>query len=181
MFSKQLQLMLLTILFSATVFSQVTNHSDLDDEFIKSLIESLEKGNILRNELERGHRGDGIHLPLMDQMKSFGIKQVSLAIELTWTNNRLEKARFRFIHYMPRYYEYGVFITDETAIRSIRSSGLEQKAKDEACKIAKGFVNRLSEGRNMTGTIYINLLDDERLPAVADMPELEVITGMPEP
>jgi hypothetical protein len=173
MFSMQLKFLLLTILFSATVFGQVTKQTQTDDEFIKSVIATLEPNNMLKFALENGDRGTGVHVPLMDEMKKLGIKQVSIVMELAWTNNNLESAQFKRIRYLMKYYNYGAFITDESVLDTIRWSGLEQKVKDEACRRAKTFLR--DEKRNMMGTFYVDLVDDERLPRLTTMPELEVV------
>ena len=144
------------------------------NDFYQTLIQSLDKSNILRDALEQGQRGNGIHYFWMSEMKKFGVKQVSYSFNFEMNENVVTITTVNDIAYHPVYYQYDIFITDEAKLKEISRSGLDEILKAEAVKRARNFLEDVINKKNSSakGIVYINLLDDERLPILVDLPEI---------
>ena len=145
------------------------------DDYVHSLIQSLDKANILRNALERGDRGDGVHYRWMDDMRKLGIKQVSFNIDFEWRDYKVVCSSMKTIDYHPTYYNYSQVIRDPDILGRIHGSEFEKSVREEGMKRARELLDKILNGKpTATGTVYINLLDDERLPVLYDIPDIEI-------
>ena len=143
------------------------------EDYINTVIHSLDKANMLRNALERGNRGDGIHYGWMDDMKEFRVRQISFTLGFEWTDNKVGCVSLKQIDYHPEYYRYSQVVQEASVLEKIHGSEFEKSVKREAIKRGKEMLLKVLNGKpNATGTVYINLLDDERLPILYDMPEV---------
>jgi hypothetical protein len=147
----------------------------------QEILRSLESNNTLRYQLERGARGDGIHHAWMDLMKRYGIRQASFVLEFKW-NDRVESVKIKKVVYVRHYYRYDTQVKDGDLLRQVRDSGLEQdlheailvRARESVPEIVKSFERTIGKHRRkVQGTLYLNILDDEVLPILDEMPQLK--------
>ena len=158
---------------SPQIIAQEKAVSD-DETYIAGLIGSLKPGNVLRLALEQGSRGDGLHRIWMDEMKSMGIKQAAYHFRFSWDGGAIDKMYVRKISYLHQYYHYGKAYQDPEEIEKIVKTGLARTLECEARKKATIFLNGLLRpGTPAVGTVYANLLDDERLPLLVDLPDID--------
>lgn len=147
------------------------------EETVEQIIKSLEKNNPLRVALERGERGDGVYFDWMSEMKKFGIKHVSYIFEFV-RGREPKEISITQINYYSGYYEYGKKISDVPILSRMTSSGLEKKLKAVAETITQERIYDLSKETKFTcGKFYVQLLDDETLPIVNIMPDLDFECG----
>lgn len=152
-----------------------TTPKSSQDDFIAEVMQTLDKSNVLRIALEKGDRGDGVHYPWMDQMKKLGIKQVSVVIDFQWNGSTVRTSVTR-VSYHQKYYQYNVIIAQPDTLRNIESSNLEIALRTESLCRANNHLSQILKGHpSAKGTAYINLLDDERLPVLYDMPEIDFL------
>jgi hypothetical protein len=153
------------------------------DERIAKLKTSLQSDNPLRLALEQGYRGDGTHRAWMDTMKRFGVKHASFIVGFVWDNG-VKSLKISNITYLHDYYGYDTEFKDPKLLRQFRDEGLETLLSDEITLRAKENVRRLiledvprSAGgvrpHQAHGTLYLNLLDDEALPVLDGMPQVD--------
>lgn len=150
---------------------QSTNSADTH---VQEVIESLEGDNSLRFALMRGARGDGIHFAWMDQMKRFGAKQAAFQIHFERKFNRTE-FKIQTITYLYHYYRYDKHLNKPAVLRDIRASGLQNSLATEILARSPVMVDQLNFAINRSsfcGTLFVNLLDDEALPILNDMPKV---------
>jgi hypothetical protein len=178
---------LLALLLNVEASAQVKAPQRLSDEqeaHVRDVINSLDKFNSLRLSLEAGERGDGKHREWMDEMRSLGFKQANYALKFVW-NRKLTKLAIVEVSYHPKYYQYDVRVTDPAVLQRIISSGLKRKLDAETTERARNLIPALiasdkSFSRALTdrraracGEVSINLLDDETLPAIVEMPTID--------
>ncbi len=153
------------------------------DERIAKLKTSLQSDNPLRLALERGYRGDGLHRAWMDTMRRLAVKQASFVVGFIWDDG-VKSLKVSNITYLQDYYRYDTEFKDQKLLRRFRDEGLERLLSDEITLRAKENVRRLiledvprSAGgvrpHQAHGTLYLNLLDDEALPVLDGMPQVE--------
>jgi hypothetical protein len=170
------KLSMITLIFSLLGIAVNAQIRSYDADFISTLIRTLDETNALRLALESGDRGDGIHYAWMDEMKSFGIKQSSYVFKFKWENGRVRTIKVKQIAYHPGYYKYDLSITNDSKLEQIKSTSLEKTLESEAISRAKRFLTNIiskNKSKSASGTVYVNLLDDERLPILVDMPEIK--------
>jgi hypothetical protein len=148
---------------------------------VQGVLKSLESDNTLRLALERGDRGDGIHHSWMDGMKRYGIRQASFVIGFKW-NDGVRALKIREASYLRHYYRYDSRVRDRDLLRQVNESGLGRELRDAVLARARADVPRIMENVRQTagarpskahGTLYLNLLDDEALPILDEMPNVE--------
>jgi hypothetical protein len=153
------------------------------DERVAKLKTSLQSDNPLRLALENGYRGDGPHRAWMDTMKRLGVKHASFIVGFVW-NDGVKSLKVSNITYLQDYYRYDTELKDPKLLRQFRDEGLETQLSDEITLRAKENVRHLiledvprSAGgvrpHQARGTLYLNLLDDEALPILDGMPQVD--------
>lgn len=145
-----------------------------EGELISHLIKTLDSSNPLRAALESGRRGDGIHQSWMDGMKQQGIKQASFRIRFTW-----EKGSVRFqivnVKYLRQYYQFNTAVKAARSLRAVPIK-LKNDLRGAILVRAKADVEsrfKDSKNRRICGTLYLNLLDNEILPILDEIPHLD--------
>jgi hypothetical protein len=147
-----------------------------EEAYIAGVTGSLEAGNVLRIALEQGSRGDGVHREWMDEMRAVGVKQAAFQFRFSWDGESIIKIFVRKVSYLRQYYHYGKVIRDPQEIEKVIPSGLALTLECEAKKKATIFLNGvLRPGTPAVGTVYANLLDDERLPLLVDLPDIDYL------
>lgn len=148
--------------------------SQSNDEHIRRVLERLEPDNTLRYALESGKRGSGVHYTWMDEMRRRGIKQASFRIRFSrcpkQVNIEIVDAK-----YLQRYYRFDAKIDDESELKQITESGLDDALTDEILIRAQANLNQRAGAfrlKRLCGTLYLNLLDDELLPILDDLPDI---------
>lgn len=148
---------------------------------VKEILKGLESDNTLRFPLERGIRGEGTHYAWMEKMRQLGIKQASFKVGFAW-NDKVERLRIKNISMLRQYYRYDTQIKDRSFLRRVRVSGLEQELREAILLRARAAVPQIMQNLSRTtnanprrarGTLYLNLLDDEALPMLDEMPTVE--------
>lgn len=172
--------MKLIICTVALVFFICTNGSAQEqrllgqDDYVASVIRSLNESNVLRMALERGERGDGVHSQWMDGMRSFNIKQAAYAFRFHWDGRAVSEISVKKATYGREYYEPASTIKVKTELEQIERSGLGSTLEAEAKKAAVSFLFKILRiGQRASGTVYVSLLDDERLPPMNDLPSID--------
>ena len=144
-------------------------------------IKTLESDNTLRLLLEQGKRGDGVHRAWMDKMQRFKIKQAAFTISFTWLNG-VENLKITNVRFLQHYYRYDTQIKDQSLLREIQVDGLERDLREAILLRAVEFIPTIMKNVAQTtnvksnqarGTLYLNLLDDEVLPILEEMPYVE--------
>ena len=166
------------LLTSLLVGSVVTASGQTVDERITRVIHSLEPDNTLRISLERGVRDDGIHHRWMNAIKAHGIKQVALIVKFGWSDG-VSSLKVSRVTYLTDYYRYNASIRESNVLKCIRASGLERDLRAAIIERANKALPALMKNVAQTGgvrpprargTLYLNLLDDEALPVLDEMP-----------
>jgi len=144
-------------------------------------LKSLQSDNELRLALERGERGNGIRYTWMDKMQQLGVKQATYAVDYG-VNDRMGILEVKSATFLREYYRYDSQIKDRKLLRQIRDSGLEERLHIEILARAREAVLRHLKNANQSAktsprrghvTLYLNLLDDEALPILDEMPKVE--------
>ncbi|MDT7602434.1 MAG: hypothetical protein QOF61_431 [Acidobacteriota bacterium] len=155
--------------------------SPLSDDHIQEIIKSLEPDNILRRSLERGERGDGVHRAWMDKMRQHNIKQSSAILRFSW-KGETTVVKIKEVLLLQQYYRYDTQIKGGNLLRRAREDGLIQELREVILARAQAAVHELIKNiaqtarrdiRRAHGTLYLNLLDDETLPVLNQMPTVE--------
>lgn len=171
------------ILVVATYAAGQENSSaqESPEKRIARIVKTLEPYNILRRVLEQGTRGKGIHEAWMDKMQALQVKQASFTIDFTWFNG-VESLKITDVRYLRTYYRYDSAIKDQKTLDEVRSVRLEQDLRAAALSRSIDHVLAIIEGvqrsananpKKAHGTLYVNLLDDEILPALVEMPKVD--------
>jgi len=172
----------LVILIGLSCFTTWTGYAQNEkkvneqDPHTLQVIQSLWKFNPLRLALEDGLRGDGVHYPWMDDMRKLGVKQVAYTIQFVFHRGTLRR---RIIHssYYPEYYQLDVTVKDGRILRKIVASGLKRKLDAAVMKRARSAIRPVLKEWSKPqacGIIYLNLLDDENLPILDGITEIEL-------
>ena len=152
------------------------------DPFYSEMIDSLGPGNPLRAHLQAGRRGSGPHFFSMDEMKAAGIKHVNFRLRFYWAKTRLIYVKTEQIIYSRSYYDVKGYITDAAVIKELTGSDLELQLRDQAVQRATEQLGAILVGERLNktscGTTSVDLLDDERLPALSlGLPTLDEPCG----
>jgi len=148
---------------------------------VEQILKTLESDNTLRFALEQGERGKGVHQSWMDKMQQLQVKQASFVVSFTWRNG-IESLKIRNVSFLRQYYRYDTEIKDQKTIREIQASQLEKDLREAILIGAVELVPNIlgnnirtanSKSVQANGTLYLNLLDDEILPVLNGMPEVE--------
>lgn len=159
--------------FSGQDFPPVSALSPIAESRVRELLKGLEANNTLRYSLEQGARGNGIHEAWMDTMRRYGVKQASFVINVKWKDG-VESLKIKNVSFLRHYYRYDTRIKDRKLLQQFRDVGLEQKVRDAILIRAKAdLAQRMKTWRRAKGTLYLNLLDDEALPILDEMPTFQ--------
>lgn len=169
-------LVFLSLIFISSIYNASAQQipPTSGEDRIKRVLQTLEPSNSLRGALELGHRGDGVHYPWMDSMRQFGVKQVAFEIGFRM-NAETQDLKIKNIRYLRRYYWFDNFASAST-VEQIRGSGLEAILSAEISSRARlKVINYAHEDltSEICGTLYLSLLDDELLPILNGMTQLE--------
>ena len=176
---KVLILILCFVSFAAAQESSASQQSP--EKRIEQILKTLEADNTLRYSLEQGERGKGIHRAWMDKMQQLKIKQASFVISFTWRNG-IESLKITDVKFLRQYYRYDTQVKDQKILREIQANQLEKDLREAILLRAVEFVPNIMENVTRTanakpaqahGTLYLNLLDDEILPVLDEMPNVE--------
>jgi hypothetical protein len=163
----------LNIVINVQQSSPVRNLNPSAESRVQEILKSLEPDNTLRFSLERGTRGNGIHYAWMDTMQRYGIKQASFVVSFKWKDGVLS-LKIKNVSFLRHYYRYDTRIKDRKLLQQFRRLGLEQEVRDAILMRAKAdLAQRMKNQRRANGTLYLNLLDDEALPILDEMPTIE--------
>ena len=147
-----------------------TEVSSQSQKHLREVADTLPVDSTLRQALQNGAHGDGIHYFWMDEMKCGGVKCAKLEIHLTWFFGPrfLKIAR---IMYFTSYDDPDSQVTNPERIKFFQTSGLEAKLKEVALKRGRrGFWfespphQHPSRWWPVPAAVRIDLLDDESLP-----------------
>lgn len=158
-------------LMSGVTFAQAALDSSQVQEHIRQLILSLPSDSQTRVYLERGDRGDGLHYPWMDRMKSAHVKRVRVFLDFEWRRHPIN-VRVDRIAFYSSYDADCSQITDPAQVELIQKSGLaEELGKIASSRVTAShwtFIDK--KPRSNQGLATVELMDDEWLPLFA--PEL---------
>lgn len=108
---------------------------------LKEIATSLPTDDALRNAIQGGRRGTGVHESWMDDMKREGIREARFEVKGTW---------WRAFGFWPSHLTRGVYrrsysspgsqIINENALQKLRSSGLERELETVAIRKSKGAI-----------------------------------------
>jgi len=174
------------LLISSSFYSQA-NCKSADKERAKLVAQKLEENNFLRMAVEREEFGNCIYFAWMGEMRRLGIKQVAATLEFVW-NDKIEKIEIKNISFLDTYYKYDTKVKDKKVLEQIEKTNLQKQFEDAILERARkhiqdlieslkdnyssGLLKKEPKGR-ISGTIYQNLLDDETLPILIDMPNID--------
>jgi len=177
-----IKVLVLILCFVSCVAAQESSSAQQSPEKrVAQILKTLESDNTLRYSLERGERGKGIHRAWMDKMQRLQIKQASFVISFTWRNG-IESLKITDIKFLRQYYRYDTQIKDQKLLREIQVNQLEKDLREAILLKAVEFVPNIMKNVAQTanvkpnqahGTLYLNLLDDEILPVLDEMPDVE--------
>jgi hypothetical protein len=126
----------------------------------------------LRRALDRNDRGDGIHWPWMDLMKSLGVKEANASVSFQFKQNQLI-LEIKAIYFYDRYYYYASEKQfDKAASNSLDT--LKKALHPWFFKRTAGFMANFNLEDDSCGNLSLSLIDDECLPLVATTSDLEV-------
>jgi hypothetical protein len=163
----------LPIIVSGQQSPPESNLNPAAESRMQEILKGLESNNSLRYALERGARGDGIHYAWMDTMRRYGVKQASFVITFKWKDG-VESLKIKKVFFLRHYYRYDTQIRERNLLQQFRTVGLEREVRDAILTRAKAdLAQRLGKQRQARGTLYLNLLDDETLPILDEMPTIE--------
>lgn len=147
-----------------------TEVSSQSQKHLREAADTLPADSTLRQALQNGAHGDGIHYSWMDEMKRGGVKCAHVEIHLTWFFGPrfLKIAR---IMYFTSYDDPDSQVTNPERIKFFQTSGLEAKLKEVALKRGRrGFwfespqYQHPSRWWPVPVAVRVDLLDDEFLP-----------------
>lgn len=138
---------------------------------LQKIAETLPLDSGLRDGLEHGGHGDGVHRPWMDEMRQMGIKRVVVRTEFVWHKKPTDIKVTKLVYFSTYEGDCGQ-IADPQRLSKIRSSGLAAELSDQAEQdTLRGhwmFIDRRPRHlRN--GITTITLFDDEWLPTLPIM------------
>lgn len=108
--------------------------ADVGHEHAKQLVSALPTDHVLRRLVEAGTFGSGIEQPWQAEMRKFGIKAVSVEVDMIWFFGPRRLSPVRAVYYAA--YDGREQITDPVKLAAIRRSGLERKLRAEAVRMA---------------------------------------------
>ncbi|MEO6394235.1 MAG: hypothetical protein ABIP75_20445 [Pyrinomonadaceae bacterium] len=143
---------------------------------VQEIIKRLDANSDLRYLLLRGDRGNGPHMPWMDQMKDLGIQQASFKISFTVVNNKRD-FHIVSVRYLSHYYRSDKELKSRNFMRKVKLLNLDEALSSAILKRADEILLQLINSKQVKenlgpircGIIYANLLDDEILPII-DLP-----------
>lgn len=148
------------------VLAQEPKTSTSENVEIQNLIDSLPVGSRIRQHLEKGDKGDGVHYSWMDKMREQGVKRAMLRTEFT-VRKQPTNVKVSRIVYFSKYDADCAQILDPERLSSIAASGLAQELRDVAVeRTIKGRWLVLDKGRphRGRGVGIIELVDNEWVP-----------------
>jgi hypothetical protein len=161
----------LLLLLSATLCEKLggaqaqTTHA-AQDANIQHLIESLPPDSQYRDMLKRGARGDGVHHPWMDAMRTEDMRLAVFTFEFAWAEKGRELKDWepverRYFHD----YDGSDPLTDSQQLGRIETTRLDRELEEAALSQAKSasWLEYPSEERG-TGYRRVYLADNEWLP-----------------
>jgi hypothetical protein len=145
-----------------------------DKNWLQQVINSIEDpSNILKRNIEGGYRGDCVKEPWMDQMQKLEVKQVTVTLSFKWHGGRITSLRVLQLDYHPEYYRNTIVINDPQKLGRIKRI-LDDVVSIAGLTKARIFMTNILERerkrRSASGTVFVELLDDERLPVTYDSP-----------
>jgi hypothetical protein len=171
----------LTLIATGQQSVPVTGLTPAAESRIVEVLKSLRSDNELRLALERGERGNGIRYAWMDKMQQLGIKQATYVVDYGF-KDRMGIIEMKSAAFLREYCRYDSQIKDRKLLRQVRDSGLEDRLHNEILDRAHEKVLRHMKDENQSAkasprqghvTFYLNLLDDEALPILDRMPQVE--------
>ena len=143
------------------------------EEHVRRLIQSLPVDSRVRENLEGGGRGDGVHYSWMDDLRKAGVKRVEVGLKFNVGFRipyvylgRPSNIKVDGITYYFKYDYDCAQIIDSERLEAIRSSGLEEKLKRFAIAEVKGahwfHLDRIAGSAH--GGSTVELVDDEWVP-----------------
>jgi hypothetical protein len=147
--------------------TQKLAHPVADEAHIKQLILRLPQDSQTRFYLERGDRGDGVHVALMDDMKRLGVKRATILLDFTWIFHPVGIHVQRLI-FFSAYDRNCSQIADTEQIQRIEKSGLEQELKEFAIAqtAQSDWTYFERRPRALHGTAAVEVADDEWIPVL---------------
>jgi hypothetical protein len=67
------------------------------EQHIEKLIQLLQPGGDLREILQEGFRGDGVHHPWMDDMRRVGVKKALVLVNFSWKGQAADINPYRIL------------------------------------------------------------------------------------
>jgi hypothetical protein len=171
----------LTLIANGQQSDSVNGLTPAAESRAREVLKNLPPDNDLRLALERGQRGNGIRYPWMDKMQQLGIKQVTYVVDYG-VKDRMGIFEVKRTNFLREYYRYDSQIKDRKLLRQVRDSGLELRLHGEIIARAQEAVLRLMKNGKQSSkasprprhvTFYLSLLDDEALPILDEMPNVE--------
>lgn len=92
---------------------------------IEQLISELPRCSVLRGELERGARGNGVDQPYMEKMRRQGVRRASLELHAALRTSRTEDIQVVKRLYFSDFDAPSSQISDEGVLKAIEASGLQ--------------------------------------------------------
>lgn len=133
---------------------------------LKEIAESLPTDSPLRDGMEHGGHGGGVHRPWMDEMRQQGIKRALLRTEFVWHEKPTDIKVTRVVYFSTYEGDCGQ-VADPEQLSAIRSSGLEAELSNQAAQdTLRGhwmFIDQTPNDLRRSITV-VTLLDDEWLP-----------------
>lgn len=138
-------------------------------EQIGRLIESLPVGSRVRQEMEKGARGNGIHYAWMDQMRQEGLKRALVRTEFVWRGKPTGVKVSRIV-YFSDYDSDCAQISDPGRLSRFSSSGLKAALDKLAVErtVAASWPLIHKRDRTKRGIATIEFFDNEWLPPLPD-------------
>jgi hypothetical protein len=177
-----IKVLVLILCFVSCVATQESSYAPQSAEKrVAQILETLEPSNTLRHALENGETGKGVHHAWMDKMQRLQIKQAAFVISFIWRNG-IKNLKIRDVKFLRQYYRYDTQIKDQKTLREIQADQLEEDLRKAILIRAVEFVPNIMDNVGRTanakptqahGTLYLNLLDDEILPILDVMPNVE--------
>lgn len=147
-----------------------TEVSSQSQKHLREVADALPADSTVRQALQNGAHGDGIHYSWMDEMKRGGVKCAQVEIHLTWFF-RPRFLKITRIMYFTSYDDPDSQVTNPERIKFFQTSGLEAKLKEVALKRGRrGFwfespqYQHPSRWWPVPVAVRVDLLDDEFLP-----------------
>lgn len=137
------------------------------EEWIKEVAASLPADEPLRNLIERGYRGNGIHEYWMDGMKKEGVKEVVVDVKGVWYRfGGFRPGRVARIVYRWDYSRPDSQIVDDVKLESLEKNGLQKELQAVAIKKSKRAIWMRIDSNpwSQAGYTKVCLTDNEWLP-----------------